>query len=125
MKSKLMRSDDVIWTDLADGALLVKPGAASCSLNSTAAAVWKLCDGRRSVSELARMIARPPKEISEFCRRILQLGLLRADSCHSLAHESIAPALTTTFLTGPNFKSHNLGAGPRRRPTPRGISGPA
>lgn len=117
------RANNVIWEEWDSGALLVNPDTGGrWSLNATAAAVWKLCDGRLSIQQVATRITRPIDEVTAFCRKFVELGLLR---------KTLAPIAGNgvTFRTAmpgaPGFKSYGLGSGPRRRPTPRGLSGPA
>lgn len=117
------RNDNVIWEELDGGALLVSPDTGGrWSLNSAAAAVWNLCDGRLSLSQVAARIARPLDEVSTFCQQFAALGLLNSPQPSAVTHVA---TFHTAAPGAPGFKAHSLGSGPRRRPTPRGLSGPA
>jgi hypothetical protein len=52
------RVDGVLAVELPDELLLHVPGGSmATTLNTTARAVWELCDGRRSVEVIARDLA--------------------------------------------------------------------
>ena len=117
------RAENVIWEELDGSALLVNPGTGKrWSLNATAAALWKLCDGRLSLAEISASLSRPLDEIAAFCREFAKLGMLApAPACAAPSGATFRLALTRP----PSFKPHGLGTGPRRRPSPTGSSGPA
>ena len=51
------RAPDFLLEQLDDDVLLYHPGLTkTIRLNETAAALWKLCDGERSVGEIASML---------------------------------------------------------------------
>ena len=121
------RAEYVVWDELDGEAMLVNPNTgARWTLNATALAVWKLCDGRRGVAELARMLDRSRAEIALFCQQFNQFGLLQPANVQTGASPApLNAVLMRGKLTGaPAFKSFGLGNGPRRRPTARGVSGP-
>ncbi len=123
MNQNWARSEQIIWEELDGAALLVNPATgARWTLNATAAALWKLCDGRTS-AEIARLLARSREEIAEFCAKFETLGLLTG--ARKLVPVPIDGATYRTCSTGPSFRPLGLGNGPRRRPGPSGISGPA
>jgi hypothetical protein len=125
------RSNEIVWEELDGEALLVSPiSGARWSLNAAAAAVWKCCDGTRSLAALSSAFAQASglslrearQEIAAFCQRFSELGLL-----HAQAQLVTATLNSPTFRSGieaPSFKALGLGHGPRRRPSPRGNSGP-
>ena len=130
MATKWIRSDAIVWEELNGEAVLVSQATGDrWSLNTAAAEIWKACDGTRGLCDLARGFARASgrsvteatRDIAEFCERFTQLGLL---------HTSASPALATQAVfrggltTPPRFQSMSVGSGARRRPSPRGNSGP-
>ncbi len=116
----LMRAQHVVWEELAGGALLVnRITGARWSLNATAAAVWELCDGSASPSEIAPRLARPCEEVLGFCRQFVRMGLLT-----SVISQGGGATFQMAMTGAPSFKAQGLGSGPRRRPSPRGVSGP-
>jgi len=134
MATKWVRSDDIVWEELHGEALLVSPATGrSWSLNAAAALIWKLCDGR-GLSEMARAFAtasgcslrQSRRDILEFCTRVAEQGLLNAvDSGRSQPALSLPEAAFLSGLTAPPMlRPLGLVSGPRRRPSPRGNSGP-
>ena len=135
MATNWMRSSDIVWEDLNDEALLVdaKTGR-QWSLNAAAARIWRLCDGSRGMAELAaafalatgRTLKRSKVEIHEFCSRFTSLGLLLPVVSTGAASTFPNCAVAMTGLeVPPSVRPMNVGAsGPRRRPSPRGNSGP-
>ena len=122
MKATLERSENVIWEQLGDEALAVRAESGQrWSLNAAATALWKLCDGSRNCSELARVLGWELRETAAFCRALLRAGLLKsAARMQPIPIVSCRSALTS----GPAVRALGLTAGSRRRPTPRGNSGP-
>lgn len=75
-----------------DYVLLDPPGRMLRGLNETGARVWQLCDGHRSVGEIAQVIARefgaaPERaltDVQQFLEALAQRGLLApGDGLHS------------------------------------------
>ena len=131
MATQWKRSQDVVWEELDGAVLLVNPATGMrCHLNAAAAAVWKLCDGRHSVSELAAAVARSCEEVVRVCRQLSQIGLLSGSP--ALAGSSalyndnscMRNGLPVSLEGAPVFTLLGLGDGSRRRPSPRGNSGP-
>jgi len=122
MATKWIRSTDVIWEELDGQALLVhsKTGA-RWSLNTGALAVWKCCDGSSTLGSLATNFGQSKREIAEFCRTLAEVGLLSSGEA-SLAGMSGTASRSSSSPFG--LRSLGLTAGPRRRPSPRGNSGP-
>ncbi len=117
MATKLTRSNNVVWEELGSETLLVNPtSGARWLLNAAASAVWKLCDGTRSVAELAASLTMSRAEITQHCGIFEQNGLLQMAGAS--AHEA-------HMSGGPGMRVMSLGTGGRKRPNPRGISGPA
>ncbi len=103
-----IRSDDVAWEELGSEILLVHARTgARWILNATAAAVWQLCDGRRELAEAAA-----------FCSGLRDMGLLREATCPQIAGAPVH------FSAVPELRVLNASGNTRRRPTPRGVSGP-
>ncbi|MEI6234690.1 MAG: PqqD family protein [Planctomycetota bacterium] len=116
-----IRNENVIWEELDNGALLIDAKNGSrWTLSATAATAWKLCDGKRTLDEMARVLRQKRESIAEFCRQFEALGLLQIRNAHILA----AVAFRTTAQSPFSYQSAGLGSGPRRRPSPRGNSGP-
>lgn len=132
MAKKWTRAADVIWEELDDGALLVdsKTGA-RWSLNATAAALWKWCDGGSTLNELALRLAENSRrnvrearaEVRSFCerfadRKLVVLVIAKNGSVHP-------QTVSFSALNAPaSFSALGLGHGPRTRPGPRGNSSP-
>ena len=129
MDTKWVRSADVAWEELGREALLVSAETgARWSLNAAATRVWKACDGTLGLSELARASGLAEFEkVAEFCSAFAQMGLLRGSSQLALASAGTrgGGAVFMSGLESPAFRALGVGAsGPRRRPSPRGNSGP-
>ena len=81
-----LRHPAVDWRELGGQATLVLPGevGASHELNEVASRIWELCDGRRSVREIAARVveefevdlATAEQDAADFVREMLQGGLL-------------------------------------------------
>ncbi|HLX63153.1 MAG TPA: PqqD family protein [Planctomycetota bacterium] len=127
MSAKWKRSDGLVWEELGDETLVVDPrSGARWSLNALASAVWKLCDGLRSADELAAVLAKLSgrslralrEELMALCSGLAGAGLLSAESGTTMLARNIEYNLL------PMFRPLGLASGPRRRPSPRGNSGP-
>ena len=122
------RAKNVVWEEIFDGeALLVNPATgARWSLNATATALWKLCDGHIGTAELAALLARSRGEVANFCAQFGQMGLLTpALVSNSPRTPGSMPTVLARMSSAPSFKPLGLGNGPKRRPSARGVSGPA
>jgi hypothetical protein len=85
------RSEDVIVTELDDEILIYDKARdkAHC-LNSTAARVWKLANGKRTVAEIA---ARMEKELhSPMDERVVWYALDKLEKDHLLREDIVLPA---------------------------------
>ena len=116
------RAKNVVWEEFCEGgALLVNPATgARWTLNAAACALWKKCDGRLCTAELAEILQLTREEIANFCGQFQQLGLLTPSRIAIPA--SGAMMARSSVLA---FKPLSLGNGPKRRPSARGVSGPA
>ena len=123
------RAKNVVWEEIFEGeALLVNPATgARWTLNATATALWKLCDGQVGTAELAALLARSRDEVAHFCAQFKQMGLLTPAlvSTATRTRGSMTPLTLSRMSSAPSFKPLGLGSGPRRRPSARGVSGPA
>jgi len=131
MSAKWTRSDEVVWEELGDETVVVDPRTgARWSLNALASALWKRCDGSRSADELAGALAKASgrslravrMEIESFCRVLAGTGLLHAASAGLPL--PVAARASGSFDRILSFRQLGLASGPRRRPSPRGNSGP-
>src|SRR4029078_9680275 len=110
------RAHQLVWEELDGGALLVNVATgARWSLNAAAAALWKLCDGR-STAQLAAALSRSRAHMAPTCRALAQLGLLGGQA-------QLAGCARISDI--PGIRPMGGSGGSRRRPGPRGISGPA
>ena len=114
MAANWTRATEIAWQELGDSTVLVHTRTgARWTLNAAASAIWRLCDGQT----LSAMRG----EIADFC------GLC---SAHGLLRPALAGAKpgsmtnVTAFSAPPQLKYLGLTAGSRRRPSPRGNSGP-
>jgi hypothetical protein len=134
MTTQWIRTNEVVWEVLNGEALLVNPATdRRWSLNATAAEVWNACDGTRGLRELTQAFAVASgrnvrvvkREIASFCESLNKLGLLRSSNTSMPAQTATGGAV---FRCGgsipPMFRELSLGNGARRRPSPRGNSGP-
>jgi|GEM_PF-599468 len=134
MAIKWVRSNEVVWEEMNGEAVLVSPSTgARWSLNATASRVWTFCDGQFGVTEIATALAaasgrnlrETKRELTAFCAEFVALGLLQPAVETRVAGASVSGAAFMSGLsTPPSFRSMGLGSGPRRRPSPRGNSGP-
>lgn len=92
MKYKKKQLDAV---ELGDELLLCEKGSARVHrLNSTAAAIWKLCDGQEDTSEIAKNVAREFRgpsateieaDVGETLSKMTKLGILDIPSAKGTA----------------------------------------
>ena len=81
-----LRHPAVEWREIGAEATLIVPGEVpgSHELNEVATRIWRLCDGRRTVREIAASIveefevdpATAQRDAADFVREMLQGGLL-------------------------------------------------
>lgn len=81
-----LRHPAVEWSEIGGQATLVLPGesAASHELNEVASRIWALCDGRRTIREIAARVveefevdlATAEHDAADFVREMLHGGLL-------------------------------------------------
>ncbi|MEI6234685.1 MAG: PqqD family protein [Planctomycetota bacterium] len=115
------KSENVIWEELDGGALLIDTKSGSrWTLSAAAAATWKLCDGKRTLGEMAEVLCQKRAIIAEFCAQFEVLGLLKGQDVVCAAPIVFSSANSSPF----SFQSAGIGSSPRRRPSPRGNSGP-
>lgn len=132
MSKHWTKNDGVVWEELGAEALLVQPRERKTwRLNPVAAYLWKHCNGTTSVRQMATALARGgagevrriERELRAFCAQLESAGLL-------------APVRGAAVCAGhelhfagnyqmPGISGYAAGNGPRRRPTARGVSGPA
>ena len=57
MPDRMKRARDVIWREIDDDVVIIKEdGTELITLNSTAAFIWKQCDGERDAGDIAAML---------------------------------------------------------------------
>ena len=133
MKWEWTRTSGIIWEDFGGTIVLVCPlSKQTFVLNETASHVWKTCDWRISINDLASQFA---------CATAQELREVRIDLLnfvHELRHcklivremitHSKTPSIGQCCFAGkyvpPAIRLHISGAGFRGRPSSRGISGP-
>ncbi len=119
------RNDNVIWEELEGGALLVDAqSGARFRLTAAATALWKLCDGTHNLATLARYLSHSRTAILQTCQQFQNAGLLCGPAVQTLAFSAPGAFQPLAFSAPGAFQPLGLGAGPRRRPSPRGLSGP-
>jgi hypothetical protein len=53
MGERIAQAEDVIWRRIGDDTVVIKDdGLATHVLNKTAAIIWEMCDGKRSIDEI-------------------------------------------------------------------------
>src|ERR1041384_5917464 len=87
----LARTDNLIVRELPDEVLVydLERDKAHC-LNSTAALIWRHCDGRTTISELARKLARDTS--APIDEQMIWFALKQLNKDHLLAAEVVPPA---------------------------------
>jgi len=135
MPGHWVRSKDVVWEELEGEAVLVSSSTEQTwVLNPTASFVWRHCDGRSGLEDMARSLAnagrqeivRIREEIAAFCEELAGLGLLQPVPCVAgpAARQSAAYRFAGIYVP-PGIRLHcSFGGGRRGRASPRGISGP-
>ena len=122
---KYIRSKDVVWERIDGGALLTRPSSdRAWRLDALASTIWSLCGGKGGFERAVKAVLRATgcdavraREICErLCADLAARGLMQP--CGVLAPVSMA---RSGFA---NLTEIKLTAGGRRRPTPRGNSGP-
>jgi len=115
------KQEHVIWEELNGSALLIDTKCGTrWTLSAAATAAWKLCDGKRTLTDMSRSLRQHRAAIIDFCQQFETLGLLQRQG-------TLNQALVAYQSTNPSpfcFQSASLGAGSRRRPSPRGNSSP-
>ena len=130
MKTAWTKATGVVWEELDGGALLVDARTgARWSLNASAAALWRACDGRASLAQLARALARATRSSLKDARSEVRAFIASLRSAQLLTPALAGGALPHTLefqslSTTPSLTPLGLGHGPRKRPGPRGNSGP-
>lgn len=142
MSTQWIRSSEVVWEELGSETLLVSPTANSgWVLNASAAHIWKRCN-ECSLDELARELARAgnrqlnhvKEELRAFCQSLEASGLLHSANApkrataagNATAVGNASAHVSFSVANMPmSIRAQNFGAGPRRRPSPRGLSSPA
>ncbi|HLX61049.1 MAG TPA: hypothetical protein VKX17_07180 [Planctomycetota bacterium] len=110
------RANGLVWEEVGTEMLIVQPhSGARWLLNAAASAIWKICDGNGTGTPFHNEIAR-------FCEKLADAGLLQAAPRGRLV--AIPCAMTVQRSNAPAFRALGLTSGPRRRPSPRGNSGP-
>lgn len=132
MNTKLIRSNEVVWEELDGQALLVHSRTGErWTLNAAALALWKLCDGTRTVELLDKALAEVTRRSLTECREELErltqsltgTGLLQCSGAEG-SRLTVQPAqFSVGGILRATYQGNGLGA-PRRRPSPRGNSGP-
>lgn len=126
---KLKRSEDIVWETLEEQTLAVRAvSGESWTLNESASRVWKLCDGTRELCDIIRAYSNASAdgmrharaEVFGIYQRMIELGLLQG--APAVAGGISHVARMSSELD--SIKPLGLIAGSRRRPTPRGNSGP-
>lgn len=81
------RQEDLVVCELPDEVLVydLKNNHAHC-LNSTAAVVWRYCDGKRTVAELVKVVAQELR--APFDEQVVQLALAQLGKRHLLRERS-------------------------------------
>jgi hypothetical protein len=55
--NRMIQAEDIIWRRIGDDVVVIKDdGLATHVLNKTAAIIWELCDGKRSIDEIAAVL---------------------------------------------------------------------
>ena len=132
MNTKLIRSNDVVWEELEGQALLVHTRTGErWTLNAAALVLWKLCDGTRTVESLAKALAAITRwnlkecreELEHFAQSLSGTGLLQCAGAEGNTLLAQPAQFSVGGMLRANYQGKSLGA-PRRRPSPRGNSGP-
>jgi len=118
MNTKWVRSTGVVWEELDGETVVVNPATgARWSLDAAATRIWKTCDGALGLRELAHDVA-ALSEITALCNALGRIGLLTQGG-------ATEGTVCMSGLSVPGVRALGVGAsGPRRRPSPRGNSGP-
>ncbi|MEI6235991.1 MAG: PqqD family protein [Planctomycetota bacterium] len=112
---------DVMWEELDGQALLIDTrNGVRWTLNTAATAAWKLCDGTRTLAGMARLLRYKREHLAHFCQQFEVLGMLQRHGSLNLGPAALYSPTSSPF----SFQSIGVGAPSRRRPSPRGNSGP-
>ncbi len=85
---RLHKCPDVVGEEMGEELLLYRPNTRIIHLNGTAAAIWKLCDGTRTVRDVADCLeaafpdAKPriAREVQDVVDQLLRDGALTESS---------------------------------------------
>lgn len=112
-------SPDVVCEELSGSALLVNARSGTIwRLNAAALRVWKCIGSPDSMNQLIEELKLSRPGVVQFCHQLAEAGLLLPIA--AAAHISYRVHLSSPF----KMTKVGIGSGPRRRPTPRGVSGP-
>jgi hypothetical protein len=104
------RTEELIVEELTDEVLVydLRRNKAHC-VNSTAAAIWKLCDGRRTVEEIARRLKQPVghQQLSE---EVVWLALAQLSRTHLLDEPVSSPIASSRISRREALKRVGIGA---------------
>jgi hypothetical protein len=127
MKAKWVRSSDVVWEEIDGEAVIVKPSTKrTWVFNTTAAYIWKYCDGHGNLDDVARQLASScgrelrqiRTEIKEFCQQLEEIGLIVENSAPVDAVSTGNVTFRGSYFS-PSIKLQNMGLGFRGRPSSR------
>jgi len=127
-------SNDIVWSPIDKGALLVRPSnGAAWTLNASAAFLWELCESTPTVAQLSNAAvnvlgwsrARAEREVRAFidALNIHKLIVATPEAPVRSSHVSWSSALPLGDAS-PLIQLRTLGTNARRRPSPRGNSSP-
>jgi hypothetical protein len=112
MATHWTRPEEIVCEELDGELLLVQIGTRRMwRLNAAAAALWRACNGKTQ---------RLSAECAAFCQRLEVEGLLTRIGAPAFERTGAALRICGPL---PQMQELSFGAEPRRRPSPRGISG--
>ncbi|HLX64541.1 MAG TPA: PqqD family protein [Planctomycetota bacterium] len=131
MNMRCLKTKHVVWEELDGQTLLIDSRDDSAwLLNESAAQIWMRCEAE-SVEQIARQLARATRErlaqieedVCGFIDALRARGWVRRAQTagEGMAAEELA---FESNYSAPRLKLFSLASGPRRRPSPRGNSGP-
>ena len=117
------KNESVVWEEMDGVTLLIDTKSGTrWTLSATASSAWNLCDGKRTLAEMANALHESRESIAAFCEQFETLGLLQCAGAEARTLSAHSAQFSIGKLRA-NYFGKGFG-GPRRRPSPRGNSGP-
>jgi uncharacterized protein YaiI (UPF0178 family) len=82
--NRIIQAKEIIWRRIGDDIVVIKDnGLATHVLNKTAASIWEMCDGKRSIDEITTRLCErfdvsfeeARADVREIIKKFIRLGI--------------------------------------------------